>query len=262
MYQPRVVTTHPLADNLLLTRASEIRDDDDGRGVAQDAAYLLDLHGLGAVDGAEEAKLAVREVDALVEAVDSYNAIDFAPVEEVKVGEANLAVDSRKMEVFRLLNGVAEDHMAAMDTLENLPDERQLDGGEPLKALTTLMKPQVAEDGVVVALPVPLNETGELTIVLALGAAYSIRDTQFGILPAVLVVNDGETGRRKLSVLLLGIPETCGVDGIHLKRQEPQLRVGKDAGADGLLGGDPHNLNLGLAEIGENEITYLLLQGG
>lgn len=124
------------------------------------------------------------------------------------------------------------------------------------------MKPLIAHDGVEIALLVPLNKTGKLTVVLTLGAAHSIRNASFGILPAVLIVSYGKLVLRKAFIPLLRIPETGGLDSIQLKGKKPQLGVRKDVGIDGLLSGNAELLYAGLWELGEDEISHLLFQGG
>lgn len=100
MDKVRIVVLHPFVYNLFLTGSLEIRDDDDGGGMAENAAYLLDLHGLRTVDGTKDTKLAISHIDALIEAIDSNKAVDFAFVELVEIAESYFAVDSWDVETF------------------------------------------------------------------------------------------------------------------------------------------------------------------
>lgn len=135
---------HPLADNILFTSVAKIRDDELWRGVTEKSTYLLHLHDVGTVDGAEDACATISAVDTLVEAVDSCKAVDFAFIEPSEILESHLTIDGRYAQGFGLCYGVAENDVAGLDPLHDLLGERQFAHGEPMKTLAALMEPHVA----------------------------------------------------------------------------------------------------------------------
>lgn len=249
---------HPLMHYLLFTGVSEIGDDECGGRVTEETSYLLYLHDVGAVDGVEDACLAVGAVDAFVEAVDCCKAIDQPIVELFKILESYLTVYGWYLKSTGLCDGVAEDYVAGGELSDNLHCEGELVHGEPLEPNTTLMEPKVFHCGDIILFLIPLNEIAHLSVVLPLGAHKGEWAFVAAILPPFLVGND-EGFFSGLGFLLF--QRYVLVIGVKVEGNEDYLWVGKGVLVNGILGADLEELHLVVAP-GLDEINMFFLEGG